>query len=607
MKGRFTDDTKSLLTLFYKNTENFKEVLNSNKIADYVTPDQIKATAGKNIIVISIESLERSFLSQKHASLTPNLNRLKKEWSYYDIEQNVGSGWTSGSLYTYLTGFPAFFGKYSYAIFENAYDSQISSISHVLKKANYKTIYMNGNTNHSGVIDMLDTFNFSKVIDVKSIKKTGNESEYGIRDKDLFELAKDQIEKQENSNSPYALFISTTDTHFPDGFYDKRMESVISKKNSNFEFMVAAVDYMIEDFITHLQKNNLLQNTTIYIFPDHLKMGDPSLFKNTGNRGLYLITNADNNLNPIPSEKQYQIDLPNMILNGAEIKHNLKFLTDYISGDKDKYLRENINNITAINTTGFSRRNSRKFIIPKISKHYNKYKKDTLRYIAHAGGTIDEYTYTNSLEALNLSYSKGFRIFELDILKTKDGKYVAAHDWKKWKSMTNYKGKTPVNSGDFIDYAIHEKYTPLDMKRINEWFIKHPDAILVTDKINEPKLFAKEFIDPNRLIMELFTPQAVKEGINTGILSSMPSQNVLHNMDYEEIIKLGIKHIAVSRFFIAANKELLKKLKEKNIKVYLYHINMDGGVVDSGMDENYVTKYELDYAYGMYADKWSFE
>jgi glycerophosphoryl diester phosphodiesterase len=35
--------------------------------------------------------------------------------------------------------------------------------------------------------------------------------------------------------------------------------------------------------------------------------------------------------------------------------------------------------------------------------------------IAHAGGAINQQTYTNSLEALNANYAKGFRFFEIDL------------------------------------------------------------------------------------------------------------------------------------------------------------------------------------------------
>ena len=45
------------------------------------------------------------------------------------------------------------------------------------------------------------------------------------------------------------------------------------------------------------------------------------------------------------------------------------------------------------------------------------------------------YKYLNVLEALDENYSKGFRLFELDLLLTSDNYIVAAHDWKNWRKL----------------------------------------------------------------------------------------------------------------------------------------------------------------------------
>ena len=71
------------------------------------------------------------------------------------------------------------------------------------------------------------------------------------------------------------------------------------------------------------------------------------------------------------------------------------------------------------------------------------------RYIAHAGGEIDGEIYTNSLEALTKSYLDGFRLFELDIIRTSDGHFVAAHDWELWSEMTSYDGELPPDLKEF--------------------------------------------------------------------------------------------------------------------------------------------------------------
>ena len=76
---------------------------------DYVQPNKIIAQKGKNIIILSLESVERGYLSEKFSHLTPNIGSMAKRWNYYDMEQSSGGGWTSASLYISLTGLPAFF------------------------------------------------------------------------------------------------------------------------------------------------------------------------------------------------------------------------------------------------------------------------------------------------------------------------------------------------------------------------------------------------------------------------------------------------------------------------------------------------------------------
>lgn len=243
----------------------------------------------------------------------------------------------------------------------------------------------------------------------------------------------------------------------------------------------------------------------------------------------------------------------------------------------------------------------------KVDPHvslYDEYKTDTTRYIAHAGGMIDGNIYTNTLEALELNYKRGFRLFELDIRKTSDEKYVAVHYWNQWASFTGFKGETPVTHDEFIKHKILGSYTPLDMNRINAWFAEHKDAVLVTDKINEPIQFSQLFIDKSRLIMELFSWEAVLKGIETGMYSAMPSEVVLKNLVGDKITILkehDIKHIAISRNSLSKYLGLFKDLKKNNIRVYAYHINKD-----PQKDEEYVVKYEMGYFYGIYADKWHF-
>ena len=595
------DTSLEFISMLNLNAENkaFKEVLQEVGMGDYTFPQDLEVEKGKNVIVISLESLERGYLSNKMAHLTPTLRALKNEWTYYDMKQNMGSGWTSGSLYTSLTGFPAFFGKDGNAIFQTAYHSNITAISHVFKQAGYEMTYLTSDARFSGMQEILHTMQIKNIIDKTLLKQNS-------KDKDLFERAKEEVQTYTKKEEPFLLYISTLDTHFPNGKYDKRMEEFIALQKTDLEFMVAAVDYMVGDFIDFLKSKDLLENTVIYIIPDHLKMGSPDIFDDTGERSLYVLSNAVDSMFEISEEETlYQLDLPKIILDGAGIKHNAHFLAEYIIGDKNEFIEANINSLIALNTSGLLRGDSEIKPLLRKSENYNQYKNDPSRFIAHAGGMINEFRYSNSLEALNNSYENGFRLFELDIIKTKDGAYVAAHDWHHWSHSTGYKGSLPVTKEVFLKHKVFEKYTPLTMDEINDWFRQHEDAILITDKVNEPKAFAKEFTDRSRLMMELFTLDAVKEGIKENIKSAMPSQTVLNKILINKVSKLkkiGVTDVAISRRFIAENKDLLLELKENGIKAYAYHVNFD-----SGIDEVYMAKYEMDYIYGIYADEWEFE
>jgi phosphoglycerol transferase len=836
----------------------------------YVYPEDVTAQKGKNIIVISLESLEKDYLEERFGHLTPNLRRFTETMTYFDMPQSPGSDWTTGAIYTLLTGVPAFFPGHGNQIFLKSKSIQLTGISHVLKKAGYNISYLIGNAEFGGLKELLSTYGIS----VKSARDFGEDypsiPSFGVHDKDLFNEVKKSVMMSKAKGEPFALFISTISTHHPNGIYDKRMEKWVGKQDSNLECMVASVDYLLGDLLNFLEKNQILANTSIFILPDHLIMGKtaPVLRYFSKNRGLYLITNAQaDKLSYRSSEKIYQMDLPKIILQGAEIKHNAKFLTDFIKGRNiKKFIEDNKKKIFALNmaslkkvtwsgdisitlnsdgsitfksndaklfiknselkrkpiqmlvfnddmrlktnlsvtlkalskfrfekkflylivkpsnqrlsaylkkgtgigslrigpkkviyqaseieaitewdnllphnpdppqstiftdlvrltssnhktnqrspariTVGnrqyplfeginllfqengrflvrtFDNRRKKKraqLLIPRLEGLIQKKKffamvvygnvdpyfrtrtkrlknlgfeklaqlkqevayigysyqgfiseyvakntlslvfpaqelktlrsdtqiqqdaKDVNRFIAHAGGEIEGLRYTNSLEALNRSYKNGFRLFELDIIKTSDGKYVAAHDWPDWAKKTGYSGFLPASSEEFLQYKIYRKFTPLDIKGINNWFLNHPDAILVTDKTDEAAQFSNMFVDKKRLMMELSTLKAIREGIKAGIKSAMASQKLIEELEGDKVAvlkKMGIKDVAVSRKMIPRNIPFFKALQANNIKAYVYNVNFE-----IGKDEAYVVWKEMDYIYGLYADKWRY-
>lgn len=619
----------------------------------YTDPTELTAIKGKNIVVISVESLEQGFLSSNFNNIAPNLNRLAKEWTFYkEMPASPGGGWTAASLYNQQVGMPAFFKGQGNEIFQGTINVQLTGLGHILKAAGYDSRYLVGKKEFGGMSDLLTAYGIPSISERNSIGKYLYRRA-GLFDLDLFREAKLQLQALKKEDVPFALFLSTVNTHFPKGIYDKRMEKFIQKGGSDLEFSVSAADYLINNFINHLKSKKLYDNTAIFIFPDHLLMGNSGdeLEKlSMSTRQLYLITNVmDKYLPKKTSDTLYQIDLPRMIVNGAKIETNAKFLTDFIKvKNTNDFLKNNSSKLATLNEASLTRveyvnffnrqyiglvrwlkvvrgdllqktsevmvyfdflsedqkrvRNRQRYVDNSVMAEV--YSKDPRRFIAHAGGSIAGRNYTNSLEAMNSSYKNGFRLFELDIIKTSDNKYVAAHDWQHWASLTAYKDSTPPTRKKFLEQKILNKYTPMDMAAINKWFIDHADAILVTDKINTPADFSNKFIDKSRLMMELFSLEAVKEGVISKIKSSMPSYSVLREIKGDKVSllkKLGVTDVVTSRREVNRQPETLKSIADAGINIYAFNLHFD-----KGKGEAYVVCNERNYFYGMYADTWDF-
>ena len=839
----------------------------------YVKPAAIQAQKGKNVIILSLESLERSFLYENLAHLIPNLKSLQQTSQYFPIEEVKGGNWTQGSLYTLMTGFPYFFSGSNDRVFLQAEQPLLSTLSGVFQVAGYTQQFIMGRPDFGGTDHLIQSMGIP-IISEKNASQSYPQSRWGLHDKDLFTELKSTLTAFNRSGESFAIYASTISTHGPDGVYDSRMEAFVEPQASNLEFCIKSLDYLIGDLIKHLKAEEMWDNTVLYIFPDHKLMGATY---NVGNqfqdpRGLFLITNADSSqLRPYHQRPLSQLHLAPMILDGAEIKHNARFLADYLPKGTDgvSFVEEHMPQLLMLNEAGLAIKsfkddlliflNSDEEIVLRSGNHeikisgvdargkqaaiikfdekmrldheihaanvafarppeelhlfvcrkaerlysylrhgkqtyafqeglgqvsfpasfsktvdkarsfqknlfqhyppvkeatplfnnetvdllsiggwaeerlyishiiagqkplpidrginvltrtqaglyevqkfdtfqspenvqdlikrvqnlqkekrffvllseisageylfdfkaeleliglpvlaalpsYNAYiayadrgmiterkadrilslsfpfspsarrtpeeidqqAKDTMRFIAHAGGVIDGETYTNSLEALDANYAKGFRLFELDIRQTRDGHFVATHDWYAWKQKTKYPGVVPPTLADFHKYKIKDRYTPMDISGINLWFKTHPDAILVTDKINDPMAFVPAFIDKSRLMMELFNKQAVEQAMSLDIRSAMPSMNVFfhRNNRIEFLQDLGVRDIAVSVDLIHQDPNIFAEIQQVGIRTYVFHVNGKPWI-----NEKHIVLDEMDFCYGLYADDWDF-
>lgn len=104
---------------------------------------------------------------------------------------------------------------------------------------------------------------------------------------------------------------------------------------------------------------------------------------------------------------------------------------------------------------------------------------DLPHYIAHAGGSVYRYMYSNSLEAVRNTLAHGFDFMELDLSVTSDGELVAWHDWQfEWTEAPTH--------DEFMARKIYGLFTPINFPRMDSILTANPQLTLVTDKISDP-------------------------------------------------------------------------------------------------------------------------
>ncbi|OCG15908.1 hypothetical protein A9G24_00760 [Gilliamella sp. App6-5] len=336
--------------------EPFEQALQSLNMTNYTNKNQLVSHQGKNIIVLSLESFEQGFFDFE--DITPNLRQLRQDYTFFaNMPMSPGSTWTTASMYTYMTGMPFLIGGYTTSPLMRADKTNLVSLGDVLKQAGYQTRYVMASPDFAGIGHTAELFGM-QVISEKNYVGQYPPAPFGLYDKDIFDVAQKQISEMHQANKPFALFVSTVSTHAPNGFADERMRSVISPKTDNMSFVAASLDHNLGLFIQQLKDKGLLENTVFYIFPDHLMMGSgtPTINRlSQKERKLYLLTNArTQDLQKTPDQTIYQIDLPRLILNGAQVESNAKFLTDYLTEpnfDKKQFIEQNKSNIATINNS----------------------------------------------------------------------------------------------------------------------------------------------------------------------------------------------------------------------------------------------------------------
>ena len=203
-----------------------------------------------------------------------------------------------------------------------------------------------------------------------------------------------------------------------------------------------------------------------------------------------------------------------------------------------------------------------------LTKIDRNFKFDEL--IAHAGGSVNGLTYTNSLEALNINYNEGFRFFEIDLYVTNDNKILLYHNYKKSLDQNELK-------------LLLEKYSlsAMTIEDLCKWVSEKPDVYIITHvrqsgkNIDIMKLISLNYHN----VIDRFIPQvySFKEYFSVRKLGFDKIIFSIYLKKYSNgVIVKFIDKYPISALTMPANrvyKDFIKQVNDHNTLVFVHTVN----------------------------------
>ncbi|WP_413381133.1 LTA synthase family protein [Alkalihalobacillus sp. 1P02AB] len=327
-------------------------------------PELFGIAEGKNVIVISMESLQ-SFVINETVNedengeggevITPFLNSLIDESIYFEnFYHQTGQGKTSDSEYLLAN---SMYGRDSGSVFfthaGNAFDALPSNVS---ENGYYASIMHANNKSFWNRDIMYQSLGYDRYFDIMSYDvHEENSVGWGLKDVDFFEQSIDLLKSQPE---PYYTKFITLTNHFPFELdeEDKFIEEgdYPSRTLNRYFPTVRYMDYALEYFFERLKEEGMYEDSIFIMYGDHYGISD----NHNRSMAMYLdkeeITPFDSvqlqrvpmfihipgyDGNKVMDTVSGQIDLKPTILHllGIETKGMFHFGTDLTSPERDSF------------------------------------------------------------------------------------------------------------------------------------------------------------------------------------------------------------------------------------------------------------------------------
>ncbi len=222
-----------------------------------------------------------------------------------------------------------------------------------------------------------------------------------------------------------------------------------------------------------------------------------------------------------------------------------------------------------------------------IEPWYQKY-----RVITHALGGINGKSYTNSIDALNVNYESGKRLYEADFNYTSDGVVILTHDFQETENnLIDFPDGYVPSYEEFMSNHIYYKYHPTSALELLEYMHQHGDMYLVSDiKYEDPATITSIMQDIVNLaiendmeeVLDRFIVQFYFEQNYYDLQAIYPFKNYIYslyaekNKDFERAKDFCLQNnipVVLMRSSWVKDETTLSVFNDNNIKVYVYTLN----------------------------------
>lgn len=248
---------------------------------NYVRPDPSNIrfpTQKRNVIYVMMESMENTFAftGTNGQNLIPDLQKLADEnYSFRGYYPSVGTQWTSASMVAGLCGLPLKSLSTKTVQFAT-FLPNVTAVTEIFKQNGYSlTFLMGSDASYANKEVFLKDHGFDAVLDFpiearETVDPSDMGSEWGLKDRVLFERARQELTRLSSSGQPFFMGILTLDMHPPEGYLDPACPIV---DEDMFNNVVHCTNLIVTDFVKWVQKQPFAANTTLILTGDHLAWG----------------------------------------------------------------------------------------------------------------------------------------------------------------------------------------------------------------------------------------------------------------------------------------------------------------------------------------------